>query len=149
MIEIQNNRSLCPLSTSPEILGDNWSLILIRDLFLNRTTFSEFRDSPKKIATNILTDRLSKLLKFELISYVLNPKNKKIKVYYLNGAGIDLYPLLFESLIWSKKHLLMKFHPLSENVYKTPENKNLKEVISDSMKIYHGFRKAILNKMIA
>jgi len=69
---------------------------VIRDLFLERTTFSEFRNSPEKISTNILTDRLNKLLSLDLIGYVKNPKNKKIKVYYLKDGGIELYPILYE-----------------------------------------------------
>lgn len=74
MIEVQNNRSTCPISTALEILGDQWSLVIIRDLFLERTTFSEFRKSPEKIATNILTDRLNKLLNYDLIGYILKPQ---------------------------------------------------------------------------
>ena len=80
MIEVKNNRSSCPVSTALEIVGDQWSLVIIRDLFLERTTFSEFRNSPEKIATNILTDRLNKLLSYDLIGYMHNPKNKKIKI---------------------------------------------------------------------
>ena len=77
MIHIENNRSGCPISTSLEIVGDSWSLIIIRDLFLQLTTFKEFMDSPEKISSNILTDRLKKLKNFELISYVVNPIDKK------------------------------------------------------------------------
>ena len=45
MISVTNNRSSCPVSTSLEIIGDHWTLILIRDFFLNRVTFSDFKNS--------------------------------------------------------------------------------------------------------
>tara|TARA_B100000989_G_scaffold222985_1_gene170524 strand:- start:1460 stop:1909 length:450 start_codon:yes stop_codon:yes gene_type:complete len=147
MIKVKTNRSSCPISTALEIIGDQWSLIIIRDLFLERTTFSEFRDSPEKIATNVLTNRLNKLLDMGLIGYVLNPNNKKIKVYYLEDSGIDLYPLIFDLSMWSKKHLDMKFHPISEEWYKITEKKTSSKVISSSSKKYRVFRESTLNKM--
>jgi len=149
LIKIKNNRSGCPVSTALEIIGDNWSLIVIRDLFLKRTTFSEFRNSPEKISTNILTDRLNKLLSLGLIGYVKNPKNKKIKVYYLKDFGIELYPILYELSLWSKKNLDMKFHPLSVEWYEAIKEKDPKEVISDISLNYRTFRKEILNEMVA
>jgi len=48
-MKVRDNRSSCPISTCLEIIGDNWSLVLIRDLFLERTTFSEFMNSPERI----------------------------------------------------------------------------------------------------
>ena len=149
MIKVNNNRSGCPVSTALEIIGDQWSLIVIRDLFMERTTFSEFRNSPEKISTNILTDRLNKLLSLDLIGYVKNPKNKKIKVYYLKDGGIELYPILYELSLWSKKNLDMKFHPLSVEWYKAIKGKDPKEVISDISLNYRSFRKGMLNKMVA
>ena len=147
MIEIKNSRSSCPVSTALEIVGDPWSLILIRDLFLERTTFKDFRNAPEKISTNILTDRLNKLLRLDLIGFVKNPKNKKIKVYFLKDSGIDLYPLLYELSMWSKKHLDMKFHPLSIDWYNAVEGKKPEEVISEISKNYRDFRREVLMEM--
>ncbi|MGB0600869.1 MAG: winged helix-turn-helix transcriptional regulator [Flavobacteriaceae bacterium] len=136
MIKVKDNRSSCPISTALEIIGDQWSLIVIRDLFLERTTFSEFRNSPEKISTNILTDRLNKLLSLDLIGY-------------LKDGGIELYPLLYELSLWSKKNLDMKFHPLSIDWYKAIEGRKPKEVISEISSSYKAFRKGILNEMVA
>lgn len=147
MIKVENNRSTCPISTALEILGDPWSLIIIRDLFLNRTTFSDFRNGPEKIATNILTNRLNKLINYGIIDYVVNPKNKKIKIYYLKDSGIDLYPLLYEFSMWSKKYIDMKFHPLAEDWYKLVEGKTAEEVIEQISEDYFAFRKKILVEM--
>ena len=68
-MKVRDNRSSCPVSTCLEIIGDNWSLVLIRDLFLERTTFTEFMNSPERISSNILTDRINKLTKHNLIEY--------------------------------------------------------------------------------
>ena len=60
MIKVENKRSSCPVSTSLEIIGDRWTLVLIRNFFLGSTTFADFKKAPEKIATNILSDRLKK-----------------------------------------------------------------------------------------
>jgi hypothetical protein len=80
---------------------------------------------------------------------VKNPKNKKIKVYYLKDCGIELYPILYELSLWSKKNLDMKFHPLSVEWYEAIKEKDPKEVISDISLNYRTFRKEILNEMVA
>ena len=79
MIKVENKRSSCPVSTSLEIIGDRWTLVLIRNFFLGSTTFADFKKAPENIATNILSNRLKKLMKYKLIEYQLHPKNKKIK----------------------------------------------------------------------
>ena len=145
MIKIQKNRSSCPVSSALDIIGDQWSLIIIRDLFLERTTFSEFRNSPEKIASNILTDRLNKLLDLDLISYVLNPKNKKIKVYYLKDSGIDLYPLIFDLSMWSKKHIDMEFNPIAIDWYAKNQGVDRKDAIDNTILEYKEFKKKLLS----
>jgi DNA-binding HxlR family transcriptional regulator len=146
LITIKNNRSSCPVSTSLEIVGDQWSLILIRDLFMQRNTFSDFKNSPEKISTNILTDRINKLLKYELIDYTIHPKNRKIKLYYLTQSGINLYPLLYDLSMWSKDHLGMEFHPLSIEWYKNSEKEEREVFIKRTIEEYKEFRASLLNK---
>ena len=120
-IKVRDNRSSCPVSTCLEIIGDNWSLVLIRDLFLERTTFTEFMNSPERISSNILTDRINKLQKYNLIEYRLHPNNRKIKQYYLTEAGIDLYPIIYDLIVWSVDHLDMKFSPIAVDWYQKNE----------------------------
>ena len=111
--KVRDNRSSCPVSTCLEIIGDNWSLVLIRDLFLERTTFTEFMNSPERISSNILTDRINKLQKYNLIEYRLHPNNRKIKQYYLTDAGIDLYPIIYDLIVWSNDHIDMEFNQIA------------------------------------
>ncbi len=143
-IKIRDNRSSCPVSTCLEILGDNWSLILIRDLFLERTTFTDFSNSSENISSNILSDRINKLQNFNLIEYQLHPNNRKVKQYYLTEAGIQLYPLIYDLLVWSKKHLDMKFHP-SINWYLNLKNKSREDSIRNSILAYKKFKTTLLN----
>ncbi len=144
-LKIRDNRSGCPISTSLEIIGDNWSLILIRDLFLERTTFTEFMNSPEKISSNILSDRINKLQKYDIIEYRLHPQNRKVKQYYLTKSGIELYPLIYDLIIWSKQHLDMKYHPISVDWYKKNEKLDRKKSIDNTVLSYKKFKIKLLS----
>ncbi len=144
-ILISENRSSCPISTSLEIIGDHWSLVILRDFFLERNTFTDFKNSPEKIATNILTDRINKLSKYKLISYIRHPNNRKIKQYYLTESGIQLYPVLYDLSMWSKDHLDMEFHPLSKEWYQNNKNKKREEVINNAISAYKSFKEKLLD----
>ena len=86
MLDNINFRSTCPVSSVMDIIGDKWSLIIIRDLFLDRNTYSEFLKSPEGIATNILVDRLKKLTSYGLISYFKN-------LYSNTNIGSSVIPI--------------------------------------------------------
>lgn len=145
MLDNINFRSTCPVSSVMDIIGDKWSLIIIRDLFLDRNTYSEFLKSPEGIATNILVDRLKKLTSYGLISYFKKPNDKKVKVYYLTDLGIDLYPITCEMTIWHKKHLKFReMHPLGVDQITRIENKGLACEISDTVEDYQKRRKVLL-----
>ncbi len=73
------NRSNCPLASALDIVGDKWSLLVIRDLFLGKKTFTEFLKSPEKIATNILANRLETLSKKGCLNSLSSPMIKKQK----------------------------------------------------------------------
>ncbi len=144
MIEITQNRSGCPISSSLDIIGDKWSLLIIRDLFLQRKTFSEFMNSPEKISSNILTNRLKKLLSFNLIEFYRDSKDKKVKKYFLTSAGIDLYPLIYNLSIWSKKHLDMEYNNIALDWYKENFNKTPSQTIYDDLITYKSFKELAL-----
>ena len=97
-------RSGCPLNIALELVGDKWSLIIIRDLLNKKTSFSDFLNSNEAIAKNILSDRLKKLIKFKIINFKTPLNNKKVKLYFLTKKGLDLYPTMVELMLWSKKH---------------------------------------------
>ncbi|TCR13976.1 HxlR family transcriptional regulator [Sphingobacterium sp. JUb78] len=102
---IMKNRSQCPISCSLDILGDRWSLLLIRDLMLSKQcTYGEFLKSEEKIATNILASRLLMLEENGLISKLEHPESKAKVLYTLTKKGIDLLPLLIEMQLWADKY---------------------------------------------
>jgi len=142
-MKINNNRSGCPISTTLDLVGDRWSLIIIRDIFMGRITFSDFLSAPEKIATNVLRDRLTKLTNFEIINFRIHPKNKKVKQYYLTNKGIDLYPILHEMSNWSLKHLEFDLHPLTKQWLEDTKGKGDEEIIQETMTHYLDQRKEI------
>ena len=99
-------RSLCGVSSALDIIGDKWSLLIIRDmLFDDKHTYGDFLNSEEKIATNILADRLLLLETTGIIIKVEHPESKVKSYYKITNKGLDLMPILFEMLIWSEKHL--------------------------------------------
>ena len=99
------HRSGCPVSISLEMLGDRWSLLIIRDLMVRGfRTFKEFQESGEGIATNILADRLRKLEASGIIFSEQGDKDKRRLYYRLTEKGIGLAPVLLELLIWGARH---------------------------------------------
>jgi DNA-binding HxlR family transcriptional regulator len=98
-------RSMCPISTTLDILGDRWTLLIIRDLmFKGKKTYGEFLQSEEKIATNILADRLLILEKVGIIKKNAFPGNRVKNLYQLTPKGIDLMPTLLEIIMWGDKY---------------------------------------------
>jgi DNA-binding HxlR family transcriptional regulator len=98
-------RSGCPLNASVEILGDRWSLLIIRDMMLRGFhTFKQFLESYERIATNILADRLRRLEGHGIISTARDPSDARKVIYSLTAKGIDLAPVLAEMVLWAAAH---------------------------------------------
>ena len=98
-------RSGCPLNASVEILGDRWSLLIIRDMMLRGfRTYKEFLESYERIATNILADRLQKLIGHGIITNGPDPSDGRKLIYSLTPKGIDLTPVLTEMVLWAAAH---------------------------------------------
>ena len=104
-LEKDRRRSGCPVSFSLDLLGDRWTLLIIRDLiFSNKKYYGDFLGSPEKIATNILADQLAKLEKQGIVSRAGDPGNRTRYVYRLTQKGTDLLPLLIEIILWGAKY---------------------------------------------
>lgn len=98
-------RSECPLNASVEMLGDRWSLLIIRDMMLRGArTYKEFLECYEGIATNILADRLRKLVAHGIISTRPDPSDGRRLTYVLTEKGIDLAPVLTEMVLWAAAH---------------------------------------------
>lgn len=98
-------RSQCPLNASVEMLGDRWSLLILRDMMVwGFKTYKEFLGSHEKIATNILADRLQKLEEYGIIRSEPDPSDRRKQFYVLTAKGIDLAPVLAEMVLWAARY---------------------------------------------
>lgn len=98
--------SLCPIASGLDLLGDRWSLLVIRDLLLmGKRRFGELLDSPEKIPTNILADRLRRLEAAGVISKVPYQTTPLRHEYLPTEKGKDLLPVLRALIEWANRHL--------------------------------------------
>jgi DNA-binding HxlR family transcriptional regulator len=115
-------RSGCPLNASVEILGDRWSLLIIRDMMLRGfRSYKEFLESYEGIATNILADRLQKLIVHGIITTGRDPSDGRKLIYSLTAKGIDLAPVLTEMVLWAAQHEDTGNQPLVQLIQKDKE----------------------------
>ena len=100
------HRSGCPINLTLEVLGDRWSLIVIRDImFGNRRHYRELlTHSNEGIASNILADRLKRLVEAGLLSRRDDPTHRQKAIYSLTEPAIQLVPLLAQMGAWGRRH---------------------------------------------
>jgi len=104
-------RSECPISSGLDILGDKWSLLIVRDLITYGTrTYSEFSESPERISTNILAERLKLLTGLEIIERVDAERSARNNAYQLTKSGKELRKVLEDLGRWSYANM-RKLHP--------------------------------------
>ena len=96
-------RSLCPVACSLDIVGDRWTLLVIRDLFFGRTRFKDFAASPEGIPTNILAERLDRLLAHGIIEQIPAADGTKRLAYGLTDKGKALQSVVKAMRDWGLK----------------------------------------------
>jgi DNA-binding HxlR family transcriptional regulator len=109
----------CPVACALDIVGDHWTLLVIRDLmFLGLHEYKEILSGSEGISSNILTDRLKKLEGNGLIASMPHPESRKRKFYYLLSKGKDLIHTMVHLIRWSERHL-------SEHLAIPPDKRDL------------------------
>ena len=99
-------RSRCPISSTLDLVGDKWTLLVIRDLLLmDKHRFADFLASGEGVSTNILTERLERLTCAGLIERRRYQDRPPRDEYHLTGMGRGLYPVLLEMVRWANRHL--------------------------------------------
>lgn len=93
-------RSICPVACALDIFGDRWTLLLVRDMACGKTLFKEFSASPERIATNILADRLERLLAGGLAESFGPQDGAARGGYRLTAKGRSLLPVLSSIADW-------------------------------------------------
>jgi DNA-binding HxlR family transcriptional regulator len=126
-------RSGCPLNVSVEILGDRWSLLIIRDMMLRGfRSYTQFLDSYEGIATHILAHRLKKLEGYGIIATQQDPLDGRKRIYTLTEKGMDLAPVLTEMVLWTAAH----------EEHQNPEL--IRQIKKDKQKFLAGIRQSWL-----
>jgi DNA-binding HxlR family transcriptional regulator len=106
------HRSGCPINLTLEVLGDKWSLLILRDIMFGRKRhFRELMRSEERISSNILADRLKRLVEQGLLTKADDPTHKQKAIYSLTEQGIELLPVLAQMAVWGRK-----YQPVSEEL---------------------------------
>lgn len=100
-----DRRSVCPIACTLDLLGDKWSLLIVRDLLSGKSHFKEFLASPEKIATNILAERLARLAANGLIERYPSSEIAGREAYRLTGRGRSLRGLMAQIKTWGLDHI--------------------------------------------
>jgi DNA-binding HxlR family transcriptional regulator len=98
-------RSRCPIANTLDVVGDKWSLLVVRDLLRGRTTFGDLLDSPERIPTNILADRLKRLEAAGIIAKSAYQERPVRYAYTLTDKGAELADVLRAVVQWGKRHV--------------------------------------------
>lgn len=105
-------RSGCPIGIALDVVGDAWTLLVVRDLmFKDHSTYRQFLDAGEGIASNILADRLARLERHGLVTKSKDESDKRRITYRLTEKGIDMAPVLVELVLWAAKHELTEAPP--------------------------------------
>ncbi|MAD29606.1 MAG: transcriptional regulator [Flavobacteriaceae bacterium] len=97
-------RSGCPISSTLDVVGDKWSLLIIRDMLIkHKKIFKEISNSDERIAPSILSARLKLLESIHLIVKTKTVENKKENIYLLTDKGLELAPIIIEFTLWGYK----------------------------------------------
>lgn len=99
-------RSSCIIASALDIIGDKWSLVIVRDMLMHKKkTFKEFVNSEEGVATNLLSSRLKLLESVFVITKGKLIGNRKENIYLLTEKGINLAPLIMELVLWSDRYV--------------------------------------------
>jgi DNA-binding HxlR family transcriptional regulator len=98
-------RSPCPVANTLDVVGDKWSLLVIRDMLHGKRTYGELLDSPEGIPTNMLADRLKRLEEAGIIVSSVYQERPVRYAYALSEKGMALGDVLLALLHWGKRHI--------------------------------------------
>ena len=97
-------RSCCPVACTLDVLGDRWTLLVVRDLMRGKSTYADFAAAPERIATNVLADRLALLVEHGLVERGAHPDRRRV-TYRLTPKGWSLEPVLRAVAQWGLTHI--------------------------------------------
>ena len=98
-------RSICPLACTLDVIGDKWTLLVIRDLLCGKSHFREFSASPERIATNILSNRLARLVEHGIAEKFPSPETPGRDAYRLTERGRSMRPIINAIADWGLQNI--------------------------------------------
>ncbi|RYX95443.1 MAG: transcriptional regulator [Comamonadaceae bacterium] len=133
----QDTRSTCPISTALEIVGDRWTLLVVRDLmFAGKRHFREFLQSEEGISSNILSDRLASLVEAGILTRNENPSHLQKAIYSLTEKGLALLPVIVAISGWTQAHYPQTRRP--EAVQLVEGGAKLSKALQTKLRKEHG-----------
>jgi DNA-binding HxlR family transcriptional regulator len=103
-MSITGPRSYCPINLSLELFGDAWTLLVLRDvMFAGKRHFRELMQSDERISSNILADRLARLVEHGLLTKSDDPTHKQKAIYSLTEKAIALLPIIVQVGAWGSR----------------------------------------------
>ena len=105
-LKAECKRSICPIANALDLVGDKWTLLVVRDLmFLGKRRYAELAASPEGIPSNMLADRLKRLEDSGLVAKRTYQRHPPRYEYRLTPKGNDLMPVLKEIIRWANEHI--------------------------------------------
>jgi DNA-binding HxlR family transcriptional regulator len=147
-MEEENNiafRSLCPIATGLDVFGDKWTLIILRDMiFGHKKLFNEFKESPEKVPSKMLSNRLRKLENIGFITRAKGEINKKSVYYLLEKKGLETLPLMVEIMLFTTKYYYDHLGDTYTGDVKTKMKTDKAKYISDIGTKYTQFQQSLV-----
>jgi len=138
-------RSICPVATSLDIIGDKWTLLILRDMiWCHKTLFNEFQQSIESIPSKMLANRLKKLEELGFVSKTKGNLNKKSVYYLLEKRGLDTFPIMVEMAVFSTKHFFDHLGTTYTKEAKTIMKTDRNGYITDLVINYKKFKKNLV-----
>ena len=138
-------RSLCPVATGLDVLGDKWTLLILRDmLFLHKSTFNEFKAAPELMPSKMLSNRLKKLESLGFLSRKKGEINKKNVHYLLEEKGMETFPIMVEMALFTTDFYYDHLGDTYTEVVKTRMKNDKDNYINEMIESYKSFKESLV-----
>lgn len=138
-------RSLCPIATGLDVLGDKWTLLILRDmLFLHKSTFNEFKDAPELMPSKMLSNRLKKLESLGFITRKKGEVNKKNVHYLLEEIGMETFPIMVEIALFTTDFFYDHLGDTYTGIVKTRMKNDKENYINEMIDSYRDFKENLI-----
>ncbi len=143
--EVIQFRSLCPVATGLDVLGDKWTLLILRDmLFLHKSTFNEFKAAPELMPSKMLSNRLKKLESLGFLSRKKGEINKKNVHYLLEEKGIETFPIMVEMALFTTEFYYDHLGDTYTGIVKTRMRNDKENYIREMLESYRDFKENLI-----